>query len=549
MTQSSSGGNPPDTSTQAVTTQTPATPAPTTSVTQSSSGGNPPDTSTQAVTTQTPATPTPTTSVTQSSSGGNPPDTSTQAVTTQTPATPAPTPSTEPPTGNCPVPVGSPVFQAYDHKNQYLYVVRQIIIGVNFALIRYRGTLLDEQFGDCGVQVFTPQGLEGGFDITAGVLINEASGTHLYLTVSGYPAPALLDLNLNDNDASLSIHPAQVGNSQRFNTMVANKGRLYVAGVADDTVDDYGVNTENNALLGWFEHLTPNAFNDSGRGHGLALSPDASYLFVAGMNRENLFLRKYDLLSQTRETSFASNGEQVILDNVSRYSQQAAVFHQDRVYVASNIDRDQQLIIRRFDPETGEMDATFMVDEATPGFRRNAGSYRNILLRARRRARVELMANDEYLHVLKYGRDGHIFAATYDIRGTGQSLYRFTESPSFQNAADYGLAMTNGKIFLAFERPADNGAPLEAEIRIYEIPIPNLVVRAQRNTDSANNGIIWGSVVGVTTVAAMAAVVAIVGIGCYLVKHPRSESKYQPPVVHELSDTWDSMSRFHGTPQ
>ena len=56
---------------------------------------------------------------------------------------------------NCPVPVGVPVFQAYDNENQRLYVVaRETENARNLMLIRYRGRVLDESFGNCGKVIY-----------------------------------------------------------------------------------------------------------------------------------------------------------------------------------------------------------------------------------------------------------------------------------------------------------------------------------------------------------------------------------------------------------
>ena len=158
--------------------------------------------------------------------------------------------TTEVTTGNCPAPVGNPVFQAYDPENQWLYVVHlSDLSGNDMALIRFRGSqspVPDERFGDCGVQGFPPIPELTEPSVTAGQLVIEPGDDHLYLTVSSLieDKPVLLDFTLGETGATRSVYPASVGADQRLNAMKAEGGRLYVAGEAD-----------GSSVLGWFQNL------------------------------------------------------------------------------------------------------------------------------------------------------------------------------------------------------------------------------------------------------------------------------------------------------
>ena len=178
--------------------------------------------------------------------------------------------TTEVTTGNCPAPVGNPVFQAYDPENQWLYVVHlSDLSGNDMALIRFRGSqspVPDERFGDCGVQGFPPIPELTEPSVTAGQLVIEPGDDHLYLTVSSLieDKPVLLDFTLGETGATRSVYPASVGANQQLNAMKAEGGRLYVAGEAD-----------GSSVLGWFQNLEINddqLVRDSGVGHDLDLA-------------------------------------------------------------------------------------------------------------------------------------------------------------------------------------------------------------------------------------------------------------------------------------
>ena len=84
--------------------------------------------------------------------------------------------------------------------------------------------------------------------------------------------------------------------------------------------------------------------------------------FMVGMdNSHEVFLRKYDLLARSRENAFGENGQQPVLNGVTEYSQQSVLLHRGSLYVATNTAYDSQLIIRRYDPETGAEDNSFGV--------------------------------------------------------------------------------------------------------------------------------------------------------------------------------------------
>ena len=456
--------------------------------------------------------------------------------TDSTVSTGVPEVTTELPAGDCPVPVGNPVFQAYDNGNQWLYVVHlSDVLGNEMALIRFRGNqapVPDERFGDCGVQEFPP--VPGLIEplVTAGQLVVNPENDHLYLTVSslgGEDKPVLLDFTLGETSATRSIYPALVGMDQRLNAMKAGGGRLYVTGEADQ-----------DSVLGWFQDLEINddqLVRDRGVGHDLdlALPGEAGHAFMVGMsNGSEVFLRKYDLLARSREETFGENGQQSVLDGVTEHSQQSVLLHRGWVYVATNTESDGQLVIRRYDPETGAEDTSFGVSEETPGFINfSPGMYR-FTDEAKRRSRVHLLGNEEYLHVLKYDRSGHIFATTYDTQGNGQEyLYRFVESLEFGNVADFGVAMTSGKIFLAYREPLESDAP-NSPMGIYEVPIPDLVVMTSGNNGTSapdseadpradSNADSWpwllGAVGGGVVVVTAVTVVAVVAVKCFLGKH------------------------------
>ena len=147
------------------------------------------------------------------------------------------------------------------------------------------------------------------------------------------------------------------------------------------------------------------------------------------MDGDNVFLRKYDLLTRTRDPSFGSNGEQIL-----------------------------------------------------PG------------------------------------------TFTYNI-GSGKVSYSRFMVLNTHNVADSGLAITDGKVFLAFEQSPGTGHG-ENRIQIYEISIPNLRVTAHqdsptsqsRNAGNDVSGLGWGVGVGVTVLVTAVTAITIVGISWYLLK-------------------------------
>ena len=113
-----------------------------------------------------------------------------------------PTPGTSGLPGACPAPVGTPLFQVYDQKNQWLYVV--IRPGQNsrdLVLARYHCTLPDPGFGQCGQVSFSPPDdlsyPDNCYPITAALLRQDSTDSYIYLFARILPrAVYLFDLTL-----------------------------------------------------------------------------------------------------------------------------------------------------------------------------------------------------------------------------------------------------------------------------------------------------------------------------------------------------------------
>ena len=129
------------------------------------------------------------------------------ATTTETVTTPPTTTeivTTPPAPGNCPVPTGYPVYQAYDNENQWLYIVAlKNDLSTDFMVIRYSnegvGVELDEGYGHCGVRMFNTAEDIAGYAVTNGIFYQKAGEAHIRLFVSEQPAMNdvySLDLNL-----------------------------------------------------------------------------------------------------------------------------------------------------------------------------------------------------------------------------------------------------------------------------------------------------------------------------------------------------------------
>ena len=282
----------------------------------------------------------------------------------------------------------------------------------------------------------------------------------------------------------------------QVNAMVAQGGRLYVTGRAN-----------GNVMVG---ELAAGRFSDEGTsliteyGQAIALSPDASHAYVTGLKGDEVFLRKYDLPSLTQDTAFNHQAEQVLAQDDLDNSRQAIVFFKDRVYVASSVDSGQGLIVHRYHPE-GLEDESFRVDEPTPSYDP--------------RAHVALFTSDDFLHVLKYDQHGRIFAASYDTRSQGLepvSNPTIINDSHFANVAPHGIAITDGKVYLAFQLP-DNST---SELSIVEVSMPHLTVESTHSPDSSSDAAAWGWGAG-TVSAVVTAVTAFVTVGCYLYKHRR----------------------------
>ena len=316
----------------------------------------------------------------------------------------------------------------------------------------------------------------------------------------------LLDLVISDTNSTYTVYPVTYPDTldfgPRVNAMVAQRvaqgGRLYVTGRAN-----------GNVMVRWFQELAAGRFSDEDTSlteyeQAIALLPDAGQAYVTSLKDGEVFLCKYDLQSLTQDTAFNHLPEQVLAQDNLGNSRQAIVFFKDRVYVASSVDSGQGLIVRRYHPESLENES-FRVDEQTPSYDPDA--------------QVALFTSDDFLHVLKYDRHGRIFAASYDTRSQGQvpvSDATIMDSPHFANVAPHGIAITDGKVYLAFQLP-DNST---GELSIVEVNMPHLTVESARSPDSSSDTAARGWGVG-TVSTVVTAVTAFVTVGCYLSRHQR----------------------------
>ena len=172
----------------------------------------------------------------------------------------------------------------------------------------------------------------------------------------------------------------------------------------------------------------------------------------------SVFLHKYDRSSLIPDPAFAGNDEQAVVETDDYDSQQAVTASNEWVYVAASNARDDQLYIGRYNSTNGAMDDSFAVNETLPD---------GLESTARGVARVALYADDQYLHLLKYDHEGHIFAVSFD---DGQEVYRIARNHSFMNVVSTGPAITNGRMYLAFERPAWTDGMGAVEVVALDMP-------------------------------------------------------------------------------
>ncbi len=494
-------------------------------------------TDTPAATTESITAPSPTTTAESPSSSTQDTTHSPDRASTETPRmtteTTTPTPSVEPPVGNCPAPVGSPVFQAYDHENQWLYVViKPSLASRDLVLARYHGTVLDEQFGQCGKVAYGPPSnlpnIFNGYSVTAGLLQQDSTDTHIYLLATNQGRELqLFDLSLSEagsNRPQFTAHRRDIGRGSvaQANAVISHNGQLYVTG-----------NSDSQVLMGRYRALTLDDFthealhNEREQGNALALSLDGAHLYVAGVRDlvapYSVFLRKYDRSTLTVDTAFAVGGEQGVIETDRYASQQAVAIYRGWVYVAASNAWGNQLFIRRYDPENGMMDGSFAVDETLPDALSN--SREGV-------ARVVLFADEQYLHLLKYDREGHIFAATYDGQ---REVHRIAKNPHFLRVASSGLAMTDGKVYLAFEHSGGVGGI--GAIEVVDVDMPFLSINTGQS--GASDGVPgWGwGLIGTTAAAVTAvAITSVVAIGYYLTRH--SKKTVELPKMEAVRNSW-----------
>ena len=361
--------------------------------------------------------------------------TPTPSNTTQSP-TMAPTPSTEPPTGNCPAPVGVPDFQVFDPNTNRLYVVAHQPQTHQLLLIRYTADgSLDDAFGSCGVYTYYATGLSSSFTVTSGVYREEDSQRFIYLSAWNNGKVTLVRLNIDQAASQMAYNTADgnLGFEARIHAMASQDTHVYFTGVS-----------AANVLLGEGVTLVPTSIRTDGQpgvleaGHALMVDRDGDYLYVTGRQDNDLLIRKYTRATRNPVSGFGVSG--VVTDTFAGASRgQALALHDRALYVLGNVEQeDGDLFIRRYDLN-GQRDDSFTEVIKDTGI-------------AGLDAVVEVVATNNVLSVFKYDPgDNQVAVRVFDWQGQEVGQHLLLSSVFSEGIAAHGLALNprTGRVYFA----------------------------------------------------------------------------------------------------
>ncbi|MCW7551579.1 hypothetical protein NX722_02740 [Endozoicomonas gorgoniicola] len=399
---------------------------------------------------------------------------------------------TEPTLGqDCPAPEGTPVAQAYDVINKQLYVViRPSLDSSALVLARYTGTELDKQFGTCGkITHYLPDMTDWSF---AGDSFLMSSNNNRYLhLVANKPdkKPLLLRLPLpqKNNDKSGYIIDYLPERGSEVSVMTGRNGIIYFAGKSplDFFISRFSEKEHYRTLS--------DPLQKQDNISSMSLSPDGKLLYITNVvnTTKTAFLQQYESLALSRNKSFGVDGEVTAMspDTFPSYEAVSAV-HRGWVYIATITRKGDQLAIRRFNPDNGQVDGTFIIDESLPKYLSDSDAP----------AGIKLCPDGQYLHAVKYDKKGNFFTVTYDDL---EEVYRTSKSLEHPDVLYNGVTVTDRTIYLPYKQLDEMGSN----------HIVNIMKIALNNPPHSSSGFpAWGIAVAVV----VPAVAIISGVGAYL---------------------------------
>ncbi|WP_257293004.1 hypothetical protein [Endozoicomonas sp. ONNA1] len=366
---------------------------------------------------------------------------------------------------NCQPPEGTPLFQTYDPENQRVYVVIQPESpSKGIVLARYKGSALDQQFGQCGIVTYTTSAdysrLLDSYPSLTGQVIHEKTGSHLVLVATTQSGKAILfEFPLSATRSyrgEFTVRNDLFPESVQINDTAYHQGAIYFTGTLD-----------NSLLVGRYQQrrifLSENSGSyDKEQGIHLKLSQDGKRLYVTGQSEEDapdpLFIRQYDSQQLKPTASFGNNGRGIIATNYDDMinSQQDILIQKDQVFVALYSPEGKKLSIRRFASDNGQMDSAYMIDDSIDFPSPAPGSF----------ATVRLIATEDYLHAVIYNSDGRLTVLTYKDQVNNHRLGT-TFKPATANTMR--PVFVGNKVYLAVE--IDDTGEGNERVRMQEIAL------------------------------------------------------------------------------
>ncbi|WP_252177292.1 hypothetical protein [Endozoicomonas sp. 4G] len=412
---------------------------------------------------------------------------------------------------NCPPPEGTPLFQTYDPQSQRIYVVIQPeSSSEGIILARYKGSELDKQFGLCGTVTYRTSidhaKILESFQSLTGQVIHETTGSHFDIVVTTTSGKvSLLEFPLSAaqrHRARFTVRNHVFPENVQINDTAYHQGVMYLTGTLD-----------NNLFVGrylqrrlYFHEKYP---ENKEQGLHLKLSPDGKRLYVAGKSDEDtdypLFLRQYDSKQLKPAAAFGNKGKETLVTNDIDpvISQQDILIQKDQVYVAVFNPEGNELFIRRFATDHGQMDSAFTIDDRIDFSSPTPASF----------ATVRLMATEGYLHAIIYKSDGQLSVITYEDQ---VNIHRFDTAFKAATVQSVHPVFVGNNVYLATAN-ADIGED-GRRVRMQEIslgpenynhPISPAVLSSVKSPEAIHSwgiGFITAATVVVVTVAVVVAI-------------------------------------------
>ncbi|WP_252177296.1 hypothetical protein [Endozoicomonas sp. 4G] len=353
---------------------------------------------------------------------------------------------------NCPPPEGTPLFQAYDSKNQRIYVLIQPEShnkkpSKTIILARYKGSELDKEFGRCGIVIYKYSviynGILDAYQSLVGQVVHETTGSHLDIIVttpSGKTTLFAFPLTATQIDrAEFSVHNNAFPENIQINGTAHHQGAMYLTGAIDNSL--FIGRYHQRGLFLTKEHPENSASGEKQQGVILRLSPDGKHFYVTSKSGADAlypsFIRQYDSRQLSLMASFGSS----YADDLDTLNNQQDILAQtDQVYVALFNPTDEMLSIRRFATGNRLMDSTFIIDEKINLPSQTPDSF----------ATIRLMKTGDYLHAIIYNRAGQLSVFTYDDQ---VNINRFDATFTAATAKSMRPVFAGNNLYLAFTNP------------------------------------------------------------------------------------------------